>query len=356
MQVYLIHFHCRYALRSFLALLQKIQQLRALLEALLPRASHDPNLHPSLEELLEDVGHRLNCITLSDLRHNCLSRNVHSHQWTHRAPLGKNNVGDYGYIPAGGTFEEFQSLGNVVDLEPGTFSFVSEVTGKQTQFLNGFIDRQDVEPFVLHDGLEGCVAFPLDTHFLLCSQKIDHSRWPTAVGPRAEVTVFVIRRVYMDSVNNAWKFLLNSAQQIAESHGVDPHQLILSSSSPSIRPHPPKNIDGRPAVTQTITINDHRVKDCSPPPLPMPGQRQGPAFLTNPPFNHSPSHGHSFGRFGNTQVAAPPRIVYLFTSASPDHKVFWTDNPMGKPRPREYRSTSWTYSGSSGWYAAHIRH
>ncbi|ETW79605.1 hypothetical protein HETIRDRAFT_445465 [Heterobasidion irregulare TC 32-1] len=292
---------------------QKIQQLRALLEALLPKANHDPNLHPSLEELLEDVGHRLNSITLSALRHNCLSRNVHSQQWTHRAPLGKNNVGDYGYIPAGGTFEEFQRLGNVVDLEPGTFSFISEVTGKQTQFLNGFIDRQDVEPFVLHDGLEG---------------------WPTAVSPRAEVTVFVIRRVYMDSVNSAWKFLLKSAQQIAESHGVDPHQLIL--------------------ITQTITINDHRVKDCSPPPLPMPGQRQGPAFLTNPPFNHSPSHGHSFGQFGNNQVSAPPRIVYLFTSASPDHKVFWTDNPMGKPRPREYRSTSWTYSGSSGWPTSDI--
>jgi hypothetical protein len=49
--------------------------------------------------------------------------------------------------------------------------------------------------------------------------------------------------------------------------------------------------------------------------------------------------------------AAPiPTIVYLITSARPDFAAYLTDNPMGRPRPRATRSTSWCYNWRNGWY------
>lgn len=63
-----------------------------------------------------------------------------------------------------------------------------------------------------------------------------------------------------------------------------------------------------------------------------------------------------------------PQILYLFTSSSTfDLEVkaqdtderrrnakdlfvpYWTDDPMGKPRAREMRSTIWNFTGNSGW-------
>lgn len=43
-------------------------------------------------------------------------------------------------------------------------------------------------------------------------------------------------------------------------------------------------------------------------------------------------------------------IVYLVTSARADFAAYLTDNPMGRPRPRATRSTSWCYNWRCGWY------
>ncbi|KAI0295110.1 hypothetical protein B0F90DRAFT_1670229 [Multifurca ochricompacta] len=69
--------------------------------------------------------------------------------------------------------------------------------------------------------------------------------------------------------------------------------------------------------------------------FPRPG-----GFGSTPGFPH---HG-----FGAQAHAAMPSIVYLVTSSRPDFLAYITDDPMGRPRPRETRSTSWCFSCRSG--------
>ncbi|THH17030.1 hypothetical protein EW146_g3702 [Bondarzewia mesenterica] len=290
---------------------KKAQQLQGLVRSLLPKASDDPSLHPSIDDLLDEDEEPT---SISVLRNLSLSQKAHGQQWMSRAPVGKNGIGDFGYIPGGGTFEEFEKLGNVFELEPASFSSMLELTGSQIQWKNGFTDRQAVNPYVLPGGLEG---------------------WPIPVLPRADVSVDTVRRACMESVNDAWQYLLRNARSIADRHGIKPYNLVL--------------------ITQTILQQSYKVKDFNPPPLPLPGQGfqnhgfNNGGFQSRSPFGNSPQNAPSFGRIGFNQGPPIPQIVYLFTSAKPDHEAYWTDDPMGKPRPPAVRSTNWHYSGSSGW-------
>ena len=71
-----------------------------------------------------------------------------------------------------------------------------------------------------------------------------------------------------------------------------------------------------------------------------------------------PGIGFGAPAFGGGAMAFPhhgfgtpmPSIVYLVTSARPDFAAYITDNPMGRPRPRATRSTSWCFTSRSGWY------
>ena len=93
------------------------------------------------------------------------------------------------------------------------------------------------------------------------------------------------------------------------------------------------------AVTASNTTNDHRVEEWGLPPR-----------LVSNAFR--PQHP-GFGSFGQVESEPPlpmPQVVYLFTSPKPGHTAYITDDPMGIPRPPEFRSTNWTYMCSSGWF------
>ncbi|SRR6266404_606602 len=111
-------------------------------------------------------------------------------------------------------------------------------------------------------------------------------------------------------------------------------------------------------VTRSLRIDDHQIDDWKPPPPPVPGVGHAGGFgapgfggaLTFPQrggFGGAPAFPHhGFG----AQVPAIPSIVYLVTSARPEFAAYITDNPMGRPRPRATRSTSWCFSCRSGSY------
>lgn len=191
------------------------------------------------------------------------------------------------------------------------------------------------------------------------------------VPPRGRVTVWVTRESGFESTSEAWWYLLQNAQQVAERHGRKSHELVLSTYLPTfpLSQFTSHAITLRPVTSET-TVQDFTINDHSPPHLPHPNrgfqsQRSNPHF----PVHHSmaqPSHipGFCHPHFG----AQPdiPKVLYLFTSstmfdfATNDSKEgeqetkesfvpYWTDDPMGKPRPREMRSTSWSYGGNSGW-------
>src|SRR5712691_7744912 len=92
-------------------------------------------------------------------------------------------------------------------------------------------------------------------------------------------------------------------------------------------------------VTRSLRIDDHQVEDWRPSLLPVPGICRatgfGPAAFAAPAFPH-----HGVG----AQAPPIPSMVYLITSSRPDFEAYITDDPVGRPRPRPTRSTSWCFS------------
>ena len=166
----------------------KFFHVRALLRFLLPRQGQNPNLHSDLEELLgeadDDVPER--SLSVPRLRSISLELGYHDFAWReaiHSCEV-KFAIGDVGYlskpiVDAGGNaswslldkerFNNFVKLGNLfeTDLCPLKnfgglnsrdgldLNVVNESDGLQMQWVNGFMQRQDVSPFELPGSVQG---------------------------------------------------------------------------------------------------------------------------------------------------------------------------------------------------------
>ncbi|KAI0270395.1 hypothetical protein BC834DRAFT_967197 [Gloeopeniophorella convolvens] len=303
------------------ATLNKYKQLKGLIRSLLPQRREGPALTPELEELLDDSDED-NPLTLRTLRTFSIEQSRHSQTWNSRAPIGTLAPGDYGYIPNGSTdFAAFMRLGNIQDEQASRAALVGETRGTLHMRAGGFSDRQPATPFLLPDARE-------------C--------WPIALSLRGCVVLFVHREAALDSVNDAWRTLIARGTALAAVHGVKPQDLIL--------------------ITRSLHIEDHEVNDWSPPPPPMPmfgraaasgfGARAGiGGFSSHAPGFGAHPHMHMQGMQAQMQI---PSIVYLVTSAAPDANAYVTDDPMGRPRLRETRSTSWCFSCRSGFPVGYV--
>ena len=141
--------------------LQKIQQLRFLIQSLLPKNSDDPTLIPSIDDFLDDE----QPISLSALRHLSLENGSHTHTWTARAPVGTLSTGDFGRIPPGDDFAAFELLGNIFEEEDTAkaLAVLSEVDGTQLFRSNTVTERKPAKPYFPagSGALEGWVVIAL---------------------------------------------------------------------------------------------------------------------------------------------------------------------------------------------------
>ncbi len=325
---------------------QKYKQLKALLHSLLPRRREGPTLSPELEDLLDDADED-NPITLCALRALSIQQSRHDQTWQARVPVGSLTTGDYGYTPGGSTdFANFVRLGNILnDFEDGkAMEVVGETHGTMLVRAGGpgvfppqLPQRQPASPYILPDEME-------------C--------WPVALPSRGNAVLFAHHETGLASVNAAWRLLIAHGAMLASTHGIMPQDLILGKqgfpSRPTAFPSPPTQCirQKKKTVTRSLCIDDHQIDDWKPslPQVPGIGRATGfgaVAFPQHGGFGGAPAFPHhGFG----AQVPPMPSIVYLVTSARPDFTAYITDNPMGRPRPRATRSTSWCFSCRSGSY------
>jgi len=143
--------------------LQKIQQLRFLIQSLLPKNSDDPTLIPSIDDFLDDE----QPISLSALRHLSLENGSHTHTWTARAPVGTLSTGDFGRIPPGDDFAAFELLGNIFEEEDTAkaLAVLSEVDGTQLFRSNTVTERKPAKPY-FPAGSEALEGWSLSLLFL----------------------------------------------------------------------------------------------------------------------------------------------------------------------------------------------
>ncbi|EIM84507.1 uncharacterized protein STEHIDRAFT_148524 [Stereum hirsutum FP-91666 SS1] len=307
---------------------QHTQHLRHLLTSLLPRRTDTPSLPPPIQDLLDDHSEGLSASghgsSLAALREISFSSNTHTFSWQRRAPVGQFQPGDFGYLPYSASssgrdidmeqLKLFQKLGNVFDggMEKCNLDIAKRLSGSMRAFSGRHGDNQVATPYLLPGGLEG---------------------WPVAVPPRDHVTVWVTRESSLESIGEAWRYLLQNANQIMERHGKQPHELII--------------------IASETTVQDFTIKDHSLPPLPHP----------NRSIHSQHTHHPHFGALSDV-----PKILYLFTSSSMfdldggEQKVrepfvpYWTDDPMGRPSPRETRSTIRSFGENSGWPVGYVRY
>ncbi|KAA1467028.1 hypothetical protein DENSPDRAFT_868817 [Dentipellis sp. KUC8613] len=288
-------------------LANKLRQLAPLVRALLPDRTSSPLLEPALEALLDED--RPASIPLTALRRVGLRSKRHDQYWRARAPANNSlRIGDFGRLPESNNFEDFTPLGNVFDLDTGSdasagrcckLATVKETSGTQARLVGGFTKQEAIRPILVQPRLEG---------------------WPLAMMPQSHITVFLWRQARFESVNDAWEYLLENAGAVGERHDIAPHELVL--------------------VTRTAVDQNFTVRDWGPPPL-----------LTQ---HHPQAHQHQLFASHGAFAGPVPTIVYLFTSEDPEMEAYCTDDPMGTPRPREVRSTSWTYNCSSGRPNGHV--
>ena len=189
-----------------------------------------------------------------------------------------------------------------------------------SDFPHQSLHPQPASPFILPDEME-------------C--------WPIAMPPRGNAVLFVHHESGIVSINAAWRLLIAHGTAVASTHGIMPQDVILGKVLVSLTTHcsPPTQT----TVTRSLRVNDHQIDDWTP--------------------SSSFGMGHSMGfgapgGFGGGSMGFPhhgfappmPTIVYLVTSSRPDFAAYLTDNPMGRPRPRATRSTSWCFNCRFGWY------
>jgi hypothetical protein len=54
--------------------------------------------------------------------------------------------------------------------------------------------------------------------------------WPVAVSPQQQVDTLIVHEASVESVTDAWRFLLENGKNLAETSGVRPEDLILGVS------------------------------------------------------------------------------------------------------------------------------
>ncbi|TDL27145.1 hypothetical protein BD410DRAFT_836216 [Rickenella mellea] len=281
---------------------KKYNHLCALVRNLLPKSNESPELLPTVEELIVDDDDepasikKLRSVNLRSGAHDlCWHEGVHNCKVTFSA-------GDIGYVPRGQQgFDTFVKICNVFSDMQMSMTLVNETTGRRNQWVNGFIEREDLYPFMLPFEVEG---------------------WVLALMPQTEATVYVRHHARFSSVNDAWYFLLREAKDLADSAGVKPHELML--------------------ITGSTTGQGYSIKDFSPPQFHH--QHSGFLHSSQQRLGHHPNP-MAFNAFNPGQWtphfgAQPPtpHILYLFTARNSEHVPYWSQTPnfipKGGPRPR----------------------
>lgn len=180
------------SLASFIELVDlrnKFVHLKALARLLLPSDGTSPELSPEFEELLEEMDED-EPPSLSRLRELSIKAGLHNHAWNEGVHACRVvfSCGDVGYIKRGRDegeechakaidmtdntrFNDFVKVGNVFDISTGhgvdgvkhqllptstiKLDIENESFGQQTQWVNGFVQRNDVYPIVLPGDIEG---------------------------------------------------------------------------------------------------------------------------------------------------------------------------------------------------------
>lgn len=138
----------------------RINHLTVLIRALLPGSSDVTRVSERLQHLLgEDTEEEEEVsLSLAQIRVAAISVGNHDHTWSQNTvPPYKYSVGDLGYIPEGKDFDSFVVLCNV--LKDGTADLNTNqlATGSQSSWVNGFINRQQLQPFFYPPNLSGYV-------------------------------------------------------------------------------------------------------------------------------------------------------------------------------------------------------
>lgn len=163
--------------------------LKALARLLLPNDGNSPELSPEFEEFLEEMDED-EPPSLSRLRELSINAGLHNHAWNEGVHACRVvfSCGDVGYIKRGRDedeefhakaidmtdntrFNDFVKVGNVFDISTGhgvdgvkqqllptstiKLDTEKESFGQQTQWVNGFVQRNDIYPIVLPGDIEG---------------------------------------------------------------------------------------------------------------------------------------------------------------------------------------------------------
>ncbi|KLO11649.1 hypothetical protein SCHPADRAFT_461161 [Schizopora paradoxa] len=332
---------------------EKYTHFRAIALNLLPKGGDSPALVEALEEFLDDEEEEDGCRSLVRLRELKIDAGGHDHSWhegVHACSV-QFDVGDVGYISGANVdlldkkrFNSFVKIGNVLERTRASTSensnvqlpvasqipVVREASGMQTQWVNGFFNRQDVYPFILPGELEG---------------------WPLSLNAQEEISIIVRHTARMESVNEAWRFLIREARSIANNAGVKPQDIILITSS----------VRG-----ETYTVKHFGY---------VPFQSSGTPYGMGMNHPHAHAHNHHFGfgqhpQFGNPGMHGSsghfhhspfpppvPQLLYLFTSSRSDFKAFWSSNPSAASAPANKREPlPRDISEQIGWPEAYINY
>ncbi|KAF7966754.1 hypothetical protein HWV62_37209 [Athelia sp. TMB] len=288
---------------------KKINHLVTLAQGILPSERDLPTLSAHLQELI-DCDPEDSQLTLRQVRELAFNASTHGHSWKERtAPAGKFALGDLGYIPAGKEMEDFVLIRNVVKDGLVQFQVESSPYGDNWCWKDFPHNRQRIDSYPLPGDVLG---------------------WAVAVPSGKQIDVAVHHEISIAPVVDAWKYLLENGESLAQDAGVKPEELIL--------------------VTCTGTNQDFYIRhnDLFGGHLPA---LQPPQFGFNraQPFGQQPPGMHGLNQRGmhvaHHQFHRPalPSIFYLFTSMHLEHEPYWSQTPVCvskgaaiPPIPREY--------------------
>lgn len=170
--------------------------------------------------------------------------------------------------------------------------------------------------------------------------------WAVAVPSGKQIDVAVHHEISIAPVVDAWKYLLENGESLAQDAGVKPEELILGISPLEIS----AAVVDRASVTCTGTNQDFYIRHNDPFGGHMPAL-QPPQFGFNRahPFGQQPPGMHGLNQRGmyvaHHQFHRPalPSIFYLFTSMDLEHEPYWSQTPVCVSKgaaipqiPREY--------------------
>lgn len=210
---------------------KKINHLVTLARSLLPSGSEPPQLPSKLQKLIEDNDFDTPSLMLRQVRDLTFHAGAHEHSWYERnVPPCKFSVGDLGYVPRGKAWNSFVLLGNVFERDAEALKVSFKANGEYWCWENVPIRRQPLQAFEMPMNISGCVVCG---HCLeVCLQE---TRWPVAVPPYRQTDVAVVHEAFAACVQDAWRYLLENAKQMAQDAGIKPEDIVLGETS-SYRP------------------------------------------------------------------------------------------------------------------------